>query len=167
MYMNLKSFFKFVLFLSIIFPSLLKGQSNPYGDVSIASPTAASLGKYADIPVSYHTGIPQINIPLYTIKAGPISLPIGLSYHASGLKVIENASWVGAGWSLDAGGVVTRTVMGQPDEKNTGLGQIDIFGYYTDSGYNKYLYQGNLEDWQGFAQNRKDGEPDLFFFNFG
>src|SRR5450432_1939876 len=166
--MKLRSSTKFLYFIWSCFPALSQAQgTNPYGEVTIASPNAASLGKYADIPVSYHTGIPQINIPLYDIKAGPISIPIGLSYHASGLKVSETASWVGAGWSLDAGGVVTRTVMGQPDEKNTGLGQIDIFGYYTDSGYNKYLYQGNLEDWQGFAQNRKDGEPDLFFFNFG
>src|SRR5450432_894245 len=167
MYMNLKSFFKFVLFLSIIFPSLLKGQSNPYGDVSIASPTAASLGKYADIPVSYHTGIPQINIPLYTVKAGPISLPIGLSYHASGLKVIENASWVGAGWSLDAGGVITRTVVGQPDEKGANFGGTETNGYFSDTGYNKYLYSGVDQDWLGFSAGRKDGEPDLFFFNFG
>jgi YD repeat-containing protein len=167
MYMNLKTFFKFVLFLSIIFPSLLKGQSNPYGDVSIASPTAASLGKYADIPVSYHTGIPQINIPLYTVKAGPISLPISLSYHASGLKVIENASWVGAGWSLDAGGVITRTVVGQPDEKGANFGGTETNGYFSDTGYNKYLYSGVDQDWLGFSAGRKDGEPDLFFFNFG
>jgi YD repeat-containing protein len=167
--MNFYRVIRLFLFLSVIvsFPSLLRGQANPYGDVSIASPTAASLGKYADIPVSYHTGIPQINIPLYTVKAGPISLPIGLSYHASGLKVIENASWVGAGWSLDAGGVITRTVMGQPDEKATNFGGTETNGYYSDTGYNKYLYSGPDQDWIGFSASRKDGEPDLFFFNFG
>src|SRR6266705_4090222 len=91
---------EFIRFLLLVFPLHaiffdLSAQTNPYGEVSIAAPTAASLGKYADIPVSYHTGIPQINIPLYTVKAGPLSLPIGLSYHASGLKVLESASWVG------------------------------------------------------------------------
>lgn len=160
------------LFVSLFFflATALQAQTNPYGEVSIASPTAASLGKYADIPVNYHTGIPQINIPLYTVEAGPLKLPISLDYHASGLKVNETASWVGAGWSLDAAGVITRTVMGQPDEKATNCGSVSVDGYFTDYGYNKYLYTGSGQgdqDWTGFSQNRKDGQPDLFFFNFG
>ena len=166
--MNSKVLFKLLFTLLTMIPLLSKSQTNPYGEVSIASPTAASLGKYADIPVSYHTGIPQINIPLYTVQAGPLSLPINLSYHASGLKVMETSSWVGAGWSLEAGGVITRTVVGQPDEKGTGCGANDLYGYFSDSGYNKYLNKDfPYEDWTGFAQGRKDGEPDLFFFNFG
>ncbi len=51
------------------------------------SPTAASLGKYGDIPVSMYTGTPNIDIPLHTLKCGELSLPISLSYHASGVKV--------------------------------------------------------------------------------
>ena len=90
--------------------------TNTIGNVSIASPTAASLGKYGDFPVSYNTGLPQISIPIYTVKAGSLSLPISLSYHASGLKVQEEASWVGAGWSLNAGGMITRTVVGAADD---------------------------------------------------
>lgn len=137
------------------------------GHVSISSPTAASLGKYGDIPVGYHTGTPRISIPLYTVKAGNLSLPIGLSYHASGLKVLEPASWVGAGWSLDAGGVITRTVMGLPDERITNSGSVEEKGHFSDYGYNNYMYASGQEDWTGFGAGRKDGEPDLFFFNFG
>src|ERR1700759_3620789 len=86
-------------------------QDETIGKVSIASPNAASLGKYGDIPVSYNTGIPDINIPIYTIKSSQLQLPISLSYHAGGIKVQEQASWVGAGWALNAGGVITRTVI--------------------------------------------------------
>src|SRR5882724_7901643 len=146
--------------------SYAQDSANSMAHVSISSPTAASLGKYGDIPISYHTGIPQVGVPLYTVKAGPISLPVGLSYHASGLKVMEPASWVGAGWSLDAGGVITRSVMGQPDEKGTNMGSTETQGHFSDYGYNNYLYQSNQEDWLGFSAGRKDGEPDLFFFNF-
>src|SRR5450432_128485 len=166
--MKFSGHIKNLLLISLSLPLIGEGQTNPYGEVSIASPTAASLGKYADIPVSYHTGIPQINIPLYTVKAGPLSLPISLNYHASGIKVLETASWVGTGWSLDAGGVITRTVVGQPDEKNTGSGAVDLYGYYSDSGYNKYINKNfPYEDWVGMSAGRLDGEPDLFFFNFG
>ncbi|MHA4808474.1 DUF5977 domain-containing protein [Flavitalea flava] len=149
-------------------PVFSQDSANAIGHVSIASPNAASLGKFGDIPVSYHTGIPQIGIPIYTIKAGPLSLPINLSYHASGLKVQEPAGWVGAGWALDAGGVITRTVMGQPDERGTNAGGAEVKGHFSDYGYNNYLYGiDGKQDWIGFAEGRKDGQPDLFFFNFG
>lgn len=82
------------------------------------APNAAALGKYSDIPVSYFTGVPSISIPIYTVQEGPLSVPVALNYHASGVRVGEPASWVGLGWSLDAGGMVTRTVMGKPDDQN-------------------------------------------------
>ena len=51
------------------------------------SPTAASLGIYGAVPVGHYTGIPQIEIPLYEIKCGSLTIPISLSYHASGIRV--------------------------------------------------------------------------------
>lgn len=141
--------------------------TNTIGKVSIASPNAASLGKYGDIPVSYNTGIPQISVPIYTVKSGNISLPISLSYHAGGLKVAEQASWVGAGWTLNAGGVITRTVVGAPDDR--GYSTTNVYdGHYSDYGYNSYLNgSGGNPDDNLFAKGNKDGEPDLYFFNFG
>jgi YD repeat-containing protein len=161
----------------------LFAQNNPYNEVSIASPTAASLGKYADVPVSAHTGIPQISIPIYTIKEGPLSVPVSLSYHAGGLKVWETASWVGAGWSLNAGGVITRTVLGAPDERWTSSVSNQTHGFLSDSGYATGMYTsltsgfpyqpppGNrgyqLNEWGKYAAGQRDGEPDMFFFNVG
>ena len=148
------------------------GQTTLYKDVQIASPTTASLGKYADIPVSYHTGLPQISVPVYTVKEGPLTLPISLSYHAGGVKVMEPAGWCGIGWSLNAGGVITRTVRGIPDEaRNTGIG---IYGHFKNYGFNNYLMdgppryigEGPMPNDYNFATGQYDGEPDLFFFNF-
>jgi YD repeat-containing protein len=157
----------FILFISgICTQSLGQAPQNTLGSVTIASPTAASLGKFADIPVSYHTGVPEVEIPIYTVQAGPLKLPISLAYHASGLKVMEPAGWVGAGWALNAGGVITRTVNGQPDEVGAGDGG-QLYGHFSHWGYNNYLYNGSEQDWQGFGIGQKDGEPDLFFFNFG
>lgn len=162
------------ILLSSMFNLSVTAQRSQYAEVSIASPTAASLGKYADIPVNYHTGIPQIEIPIYTIKEGSLSLPISLNYHAGGIKVAEPAGWVGAGWSLNAGGVITRSVRGAPDESGTSNAQK---GHFSDYGYSSYLTIGGSGGYPSssgptapndynFQLNIFDGEPDLYFFNF-
>lgn len=79
------------------------------------SPQAAALARYGEYPVSLATGVPEISIPLYEIKLGEYTLPISISYHASGIKVDDVASTVGLGWVLNAGGVVSRTICGAPD----------------------------------------------------
>lgn len=57
--------------------------------------------------MSYYTGVPNISVPLYSIKGRELELPVELNYHAGGVRVEEIASWVGIGWSLNAGGVIT------------------------------------------------------------
>jgi YD repeat-containing protein len=129
---------------------------------SPASPNAAALGKYADLPVNFNTGLPNISIPITTIKDGDLSLPISLDYHGGGIRVSEVASWVGIGWSLSAGGVISRQVNGGPDESyassntsNKGvlpgvpaftvLGSPTVIsGYYADYGFRRlpiFVYQ--------------------------
>ena len=50
------------------------------------SPEASSMERKQSYPVDYCTGVPSITIPLYEIVAGEVTIPITLSYHASGLK---------------------------------------------------------------------------------
>jgi len=158
-----------LLFFLVINCIILKteAQENPYNEVSIASPTAASLGKYADIPVNNHTGIPSISIPIYTVQEGSLQVPISLSYHAGGIKVMETASWVGTGWSLNAGGVITRSVRGAPDEKLTSSLYNQQYGYFSDYGYASYSFYQPTEEIPEFVGGKRDGEPDLFNFNVG
>lgn len=131
------------------------------------SPEAASLGRYGSWPVSLYTGIPQVSAPLYTIDYRGFKLPVGLSYHASGIKIEDIASWVATGWALEAGGVVTRTVMGLEDDNPHGF-------------YNNSYRSGVLPDTFDVVNNdqtykfftdvtgdREDTEPDVFNFNFG
>ena len=128
--------------------------NNLVGDVVMPSPTAASLGKYTDIPVSHFTGVPSISVPIFAVQDGSLSLPISLSYHASGIKVGEPASRVGMGWSLNAGGVISRTVLGLADESPG--------GYFESGGTSP----PNLADLIQVKNGQKDSEPDIFSFNF-
>lgn len=151
--------------LLVLASSELVAQRNSWR-VTTPSPTAASLGKFGDVPVSLYTGVPDISIPLFTAKGRTLALPIVLKYHAGGIKVEEIGSWVGIGWTLEAGGTITRTVRGLVDE-DLGRGY-----YYTgNTWYNSNNWPnpttqviGNL--FTSLRDEMIDGEPDQFFFDF-
>jgi hypothetical protein len=110
----------FIILLQLVTKKDAFGQSLANGIQSVLppSPNAASLGKFLETPVSNFTGIPKINIPIYEIKEGDIKLPVLLSYHSGGIKVDEVASSEGLGWSLVAGGSITRSTRGLPDDQS-------------------------------------------------
>ncbi|WP_126246336.1 hypothetical protein [Chitinophaga rhizosphaerae] len=158
------------------------------------SPNASSLGAYAEYPTEGYSGIPSINIPLYEVKLNGFTLPVSLSYNASGIKVREVASWVGLGWSLNAGGVITRSVNKWPDDiwrlrnrgKNRGylIGGSEQAESFTTAGKSEmqiasqlskragsyYTFDDNLNPVhdcvEGFHKNMYDTEPDYFYYNF-
>ncbi len=132
------------------------------------SPTAAGLGKYGVWPVSYYTGIPNISVPIYQIESGELKVSVSLNYHASGIQVEEMGSWVGLGWSFNAGGVITRTVRGTADELIDGY--TTLATRYKGTGiltsYNVATNTDDLTKFNGFAKGLHDSEPDAFSFNF-
>ncbi|MDH7463870.1 hypothetical protein QEG73_21390 [Chitinophagaceae bacterium 26-R-25] len=81
------------------------------------SPTATAFARYGEIPVDISSGVPQVEIPIYTITSRKLSVPLALSYHASGIKPDDVSSPVGLGWVLKGMGLVSRTVMDRPDEE--------------------------------------------------
>lgn len=108
------------LLYSALFQALAYGQQNNRAEVNIPrivspSPIAAGFAKYGDVPVSTYTGTANISIPLYTVQEGDIKVPISLNYHTGGVKLNEQAGWVGLGWVLQGGGVISRTVRGRDD----------------------------------------------------
>lgn len=105
------------------------------------SPETRALFRYVDHPVSNSMGIPDITIPIYTIEAGPITLPISISYHAGGRKVDDVTGAVGLGWTLNAGGMAARTIVGKCDFKNSVSTNIKT-AYQLDSIRNSYVRPG-------------------------
>ena len=79
------------------------------------SPEVAAFEKFSS-DINMYTGTPNISVPLYTFSGKELSLPITLSYDASGIKVDQLATQVGLGWNLNYGGVISRNVNGQPDD---------------------------------------------------
>ncbi|TWI89346.1 hypothetical protein, partial [Chitinophaga japonensis] len=124
-------------------------------------PEAAELFKYTNMPVSPLTGVPQISYQLYEINTGKIKLPITLSYHASGIKVSQRATWVGLGWSLVPGGAVSRTVRGNIDEDQN-------YGWFnhTASVDNISWATATYDELNNWSNATPDPEPDFFSYNF-
>ncbi len=104
-----------LLLLLICINARAQNQHIAYPNIAVKTPKAAAFDAYSDIPVSYYTGIPDISIPLYEIDVDGFKLPISLSYHASGIRVNQEATWVGLGWTLNAGGAITRQVNAADD----------------------------------------------------
>lgn len=106
---------KYHLLLLLLLSSLTYSQGIPKPPLSenIQSPNASSLGRYGDVPVSLYTGTPEIGIPIQIINEGDITLDINLQYDASGVRINSVPGWVGQNWSLNAGGIITRTMRGR------------------------------------------------------
>ena len=80
------------------------------------SPEVYSFQRCHSVDVNEYIGCANVSIPLYTIKSHDIEIPISLSYHGGGIKVAEEASWVGLGWDLAVGGCISRVVVGNSNE---------------------------------------------------
>jgi len=153
--------------------------------VPLQSPQASALCKYVEFPVSYYNGLAQVSLPIYEIVTGDISVPISLSYHGGGIKVQEEASWVGLGWALSAGGVISHDIKGVDDDygyshqfnkvfpdnlgnayRGTNSMAIGKTCYY--SVYSKLGVPYDCNNLYGLLSGGNvDGEPDMYVYNFG
>ncbi|WP_394750633.1 RHS repeat protein [Spongiimicrobium salis] len=131
------------------------------------TPNASSFTVYGNTPVNHATGVPQISIPIFTVVEDGVSIPISLSYDASGIMVDELASAVGLKWRLNAGGGIFRQVNDKADEvgwlnpQHRGYIDADWFNNNTFDDRHTQVYV--LDD---SAQN-DDYFPDDFSYNFG
>jgi len=152
------------------------------GDINkmfLPPPTANSLMKFEEVPVSYYTGIPDISIPLFNIPTNNkhVNLDIQLKYHPLSAKPKDKSGEQGLGWNLLAGGMITRTVRGgAPDEKdiNKSITSPKIkYGIYNENYNPTYLIINNNASGLNTAEyafnaalGRYDTEYDLYQYNF-
>jgi hypothetical protein len=127
------------------------------------TPTAAGLIKAGLGEVNKSTGAATANIPLYELKTGNFKLPISLNYYSQGNKAEELCSRVGFGWSLAAGGVITRRIMGMPDGAAA--------RYPVPAGNLAIESQENLDFFEaaktaGAMTDARDAQPDEYHFSF-
>ena len=95
----------YIIVLTTLFNAILI-YANNRGDYTATqytqippAPEVANLSNFSDISVSPFTGQPNIEIPIYTIQEGGLSIPISLSYRGGGVKLYELPGIIGKGWS--------------------------------------------------------------------
>ena len=90
--------------------------SNAQKSVSLPStPDVAPFEKYGNIPVSKYNGLTGISIPIYSINLDGKQIPIEIAYQGGGVQVEQEASRVGLGWMLNAGGVIIQQIVDKDD----------------------------------------------------
>jgi len=131
------------------------------------SPNTASLGKFGEYPVDFSSGLVDISIPIYEIKSSRLTLPISIKYHASGIKVGDQASCVGLGWALQAGGMLSRNVRDKVDEYNGYLKSYNTIKSTTV--LNPDVVMDDFNYLKSFSQTGfypvNDAEPDVFSYS--
>jgi hypothetical protein len=89
--------------------------------------------------VNLQTGSAVFSLPMFNWKddKGRLSSVVALNYTSgNGLKVNDMASNVGQGWSLVAGGVITRLQVGEPDDQPRYDGTPTLYGTTGKNGTN-------------------------------
>jgi hypothetical protein len=170
------------IFLVLLFISYISFGQTP--DVKLPSvlgpsPDVASMQKYGDYKVSTYTGVPGITLPIYTLQANDISVPISISYHGGGIKVDEESSRVGLGWSLNAGGTISRNILGLDDLSAYSFApnSFNLYGFPERPVINTLhlpfgSYTYDISDKVGVIVDPTmqfvdlDLEPDIFYCNF-
>ncbi|MFH1399975.1 MAG: hypothetical protein ABIH41_00500, partial [Nanoarchaeota archaeon] len=117
----------------LVVSSVMASGSN----VRDASPTIANINEIKSSDPDY-TGSLPLDFPLLSIPTRGTSVPVVLTY-SQGIRVDQEASFVGLGFNLGMG-AVTRAVVNKPDDSPTGL------------------MNGNEED---------DYQQDSYFFSVG
>jgi RHS repeat-associated protein len=149
----------FVLALATSVPLALVSQPiNKYlNDLGPSTPNAAAMQQHTDQKINTATGTPDIGVDIFTMKEGPIEVPINLSYHAGGIKLGESASWVGLGWSLSGQGMISRQIVGYKDD--------GIHGYMTGECEDEHDNNLTATEADNIIVGKVDCEPDVFYIN--
>ncbi len=139
---------------------------NSANTVATGSPAATAFNRQNQVPVNHYTGMPQIEVPVFTYSGPNLQHNIGLSYFAGGVKMEEVAPNTGLGWSLMAGGAITRTVQGLPDDSPVNgwiyQGAINFTGNQT---FSTRISSMNPPNRDHYYEDNVDSQWDIFQFN--
>ena len=135
-----------------------------YSDINLKSPEVQNFSQVGFSNFNESTGKANIEIPLYTINLDGLEIPVKLKYDIGGVKVNSQSSRVGLNWTLDSGGMIDKTVVGQNDIHTAGVfSDASPTGFvYTTYGYLFHLLQWTYGPNHAIDEAKRDMHPDLY-----
>lgn len=130
----------------------------------VTTPDMAQLIRNIKYPVNYSTGTVNIEIPLFTIECGTLSVPFYLTYDTSGVKVNSGSGWVGQNWLLNGIPTISRQINGHIDP--------DLQCSFNPRRYLDHTGDDNFSHVDGLLANSLysngvEEQPDEYYFNIG
>lgn len=123
---------KIILLIFIINPIFGQTENN---NINVREPKIFDMLQKYDVPISGYTGTFDLNIPIYELNQDGFFDNIYLSYNSTGFFPNKRDGELGVNWSLNFGGVISRTVNGEPDDymghpevSNTGTAHGNYYG---------------------------------------
>lgn len=154
-------------------PTNLQGYYFSPQNLGLATPQTAEFVQYGNIPMNLYNGLLNLDIPLLDYKDPAFELDFSVKYLSDGFKPGRRPSVVGNNWILNAGGSITRNVVGTPDDIRQDL-HPGLLTAIRDGKFKQYskedLVNLKIETSDDYYQNLKteyDMNPDIFEFNFG
>ena len=124
--------------------------------VGFGTPEAIVQVRDIQMPANYNNGTLDVQVPIYQFTYAGFTLPVGLSYNTSGIKVDDEPTIAGLGWRLNAGGSIVRVVRGTyPDGYGCAFcpGMVAATDYWSQTDFDD-----KIEKWY-------DTEPDVYYFS--
>lgn len=170
-----------------------KKYAQPVEHPSVYSPQVEAMMRYDNSSVNLNTGTVSLTVPLVEFDDPDFDLDVSITYSSDGFKPLQPDNFVGMGWRLNCGGVITREVHGIPDEfmgfpaaPNRGGYPANVSGYLAAAqptanvllSADSTWLDSNLRqtpvsaegDWEAIVymnNSWKELSPDIFRFSFG
>ena len=103
------------------------------------TPTALEMIRSGLLPADLNSGTVSVEIPIYTISDRNFSIPISLRYASQGFQPARQSGDAGLHWTLLAGGMITREIVGVED-----FGEYGFYGGASATS-DQALYQMTLD----------------------
>lgn len=151
-----------LFFFSVLSITISYAQLTLVNEPDKPSVQSSEMTRYGKYDAQLYTGKFSLNIPIYVYRDTRFTIPISLSYSYNGFVPNRQAGIAGLGWSLVAGGCITREVRGIPDElygqfkdiSNGSLDTRDIQGF-------DYIPSGSSLDYPKFEAIQRPGPANV------
>lgn len=79
------------------------------------TPHAMEMTRHGHLSSNLNGGTMEYAVPVYTIEDRDFTIPIALNYSSGGFRPNQQTGEAGLGWTLLAGGAITREIVGIDD----------------------------------------------------